>query len=150
MRIFEVMSDKVLTVPSSLAASDAWRVMAAHNQRHLIVKDGSQVVGVLSDADAGGRHGAAIRAGKTVAQLMDPHFASVSRQDTLRRAANLMRGHFAGCLPVIDHGRLVGVVTIEHLLMVLGHGIERPNHETRALLHHRVPHRKAATNAGRW
>jgi len=49
MRIFEIMSEKPRTVPPTLPAADAWRVMVAENVHHLIVKDGSKVVGVLSD-----------------------------------------------------------------------------------------------------
>lgn len=150
MRIFEIMSDHALTVPPTMAAAEAWRQMVVGNVHHLIVKDGSTVVGVLSDSDAGGRHGAAVRAGTTVADLMDKHFAAVGRQDTVRKAANLMRGRLIGCLPVIERERLVGVVTVTDLLALLGHGVERPGHEARAALHHRVPHRKTVAGAGRW
>ena len=150
MRIFEVMSEKVLTVPPALPAADAWQMMEANNVRHLVVKDGAKVVGVLSDTDAGGPHGEAVRARAAVRDLMDSHFACVTRADTVRKAANLMRGHKTGCLPVVERGRLLGVVTIGNLLEILGHGIERPNHEARAALHHRVAHRKAATSSGRW
>ena len=150
MRIFEIMSEKARTVAPTLPAPDAWRLMVAENVHHLVVKDGSKVVGVLSDSDAGGRHGAAVRSGTSVADLMDRHFAAVTRLDTVRKAANLMRGRLIGCLPVIERDRLIGVVTVTDLLALLGHGVERPDHETRAALHHRVPHRKAATSAGRW
>jgi CBS domain-containing protein len=150
MRIFEIMSEPVLTVPPALPAADAWQLMHEQHVRHLVVKDGSNVVGVLSDADAGGRHGAPLRASMTVGDLMERHFASVTRQDTVRKAANLMRGRQAGCVAVVEHGRLFGVVTIDDLLGLLGRGIERPSHEARAALHHRVAHRKALNGAGRW
>jgi len=150
MRIFEIMSEKPRTVPPTLPAADAWRLMIAENVHHLIVKDGSKVVGVLSDSDAGGRHGAAVRSGMTVADLMDRHFAAITRQDTARKAANLMRGRMIGCLPVIERDRLLGVITVTDLLALLGHGVERPDHETRAALHHRVAHRRATTSSGRW
>jgi len=150
MRIFEIMSERVRTVTPTLPAVDAWRLMVAESVHHLIVKDGSRVVGVLSDSDAGGRHGAAVRSGTIVADLMERHFAAVTRQDTVRKAANLMRGRLIGCLPVIERDRLMGVVTVTDLLALLGHGVERPDHETRAALHHRVAHRRAATSSGLW
>jgi CBS domain-containing protein len=124
--------------------------MAAENVHHLIVKDGSRVVGVLSDSDAGGRHGALVRTATTVADLMDTHFASVTRHDTVRKVANLMRGRLVSCVPVIERDRLIGVVTVADLLALLGRGVERPDHETRAALHHRVAHRKTAAGAGHW
>jgi acetoin utilization protein AcuB len=150
MRIFEIMSEKPRTIPPTLPAVEAWRLMVAENVHHLIVKDGSKVVGVLSDSDAGGRHGAPVRSETTAADLMDSHFAAVTRQDTVRKAANLMRGRLIGCLPVIERDRLIGVVTVTDLLALLGRGVERPDHETRAALHHRVAHRKAIGSTGRW
>jgi CBS domain-containing protein len=39
----------------SVPAADAWRLMTAQNVHHLIVKDGSKAVGVLSDSNVGGR-----------------------------------------------------------------------------------------------
>ncbi len=150
MRIFEIMSDDVLTVAPAIAASEAWRMMSEHNVRHLVVKDGSHVVGILSDGDAGGPHGAAVRTDATAGDLMNRHFATVTPQDTVRKAANLMRGRLTGCLPVVERGRLVGVVTVGSMLALLGHGVERPSHEARAALHHRTPHRKTASGAGRW
>jgi CBS domain-containing protein len=150
MRISEIMSDRVRTVPSTCPAPDAWQVMEANSVRNLVVKDGSEVVGILSESDAGGRNGASIRLGAIVADLMDTRFVTVTRHDTVRKAANLMRGRLVECLPVVEHGRLLGLVTADDLFGLLGRGVERPGHEARAALHHRVPHRKAPTNAGRW
>jgi acetoin utilization protein AcuB len=149
MRIYEVMNHTVHTVAPRDSAEGAWQVMHANRVRHLVVKDGSKIVGVFSDSDAGGRAGGALRAGKTVAELMDRHIVSVEREDTVRKAANLMTGHLIGCLPVIEHERLLGVVTVADLLKVIGRGVDRPSHDSRPVLHHRVPHRKNSA-AGRW
>jgi acetoin utilization protein AcuB len=149
MRIFEVMSERVQTIGPDESAERVWDLMNAKGLKHLVVKDGTAVVGIFSDSDAGGRSGAAIRSGKTVRQLMDPHVIAVSRDDTVRKAANVMAGHRSGCLPVIHHGKLVGVVTVADMLKVIGRGIDRPNHESRAPTHYRVPHRKNGA-AGRW
>ncbi len=150
MRIQEIMSEPVHTVVPGLDAQDAWEVMQTNGIRHLVVAEASKVVGVLSDGDAGGRHGGAIREGATVADLMDRHVPTVRRTDTIRKAANLMNGHLVGCLPVVERGRLVGVVTISDMLTVVGGGAGRPSHNARAALHHRVPHRKVRTATGRW
>jgi CBS domain-containing protein len=150
MRIQEIMSTTVHSVPPTLAAEEAWEVMHTKGVRHLVVKEGSQVVGVLSESDAGGRSGAAVRSGARVADLMDRHVVRVGPSDTLRRAANLMRGHLIGCLPVVDRQRLVGVVTIADILNVVGGGADRPSHEKRAALHHRVAHRRSRAATDRW
>ena len=150
MRIQEIMSSKIYSVAPDLAAEDAWQIMRTKGIRHLVVKDGSKVVGILSDSDAGGPSGAALRAGTQVVDLMNTHFVSVTREETVRKAANLMSGHRTGCLPVIERGRLVGVVTVVDMLNVIGKGIDRPAHPSRVPLHHRVPHKKVRQATGRW
>jgi acetoin utilization protein AcuB len=42
-----------------------------------------------------------------------------SPETTLQRAAGLMRGHVIGCLPVLEHEQLVGIVTITDVLDAL-------------------------------
>lgn len=150
MRIFEIMSEHVRTVPPTLAAVEAWDLMHTKKIHHLIVHDGDAVVGILSDGDLGGPHGGEIRAGHEVAEFMHRHFTVVAPDDTVRKAANLMVGREVGCLPVMHNDRLVGIVTIADLLAVLGGGIDRPGREHRPLMHHRVPHRKMRAAAGRW
>jgi len=150
MRIHEVMSDPVFVVAPVTPAEDAWQLMRTRGVRHLVVKEDSTIVGILSDSDAGGPSGTAVRAGAIVADLMDRHFVAIGRNDTVRSAANLMRGRGIGCLPVVDRGRLVGVVTVADMLAVIGGGADRPSHEKRATLSHRVPHRKALASTGRW
>jgi CBS domain-containing protein len=45
-------------------------------------------------------------------------------------------------VPVVDRGRLVGILTVSDLLELLGRGGDRPARPERHGLHHRVPHRK--------
>jgi len=149
MRINELMSEHVHTVGPEESAERAWALMHTAGVRHLIVKDGSSILGVFSDGDAGGRWGASVRAGKSVGDLMDRHFASIGPDDTVKKAANLMNGRLASCLPVVRRGKLVGVVTRTDLLRVIGRGVDRPSHAARAATHYRVPHRRNGS-AGRW
>jgi CBS domain-containing protein len=115
-----------------------------------VVKDDSEVVGVMSSRDAGGRMGFVLRQQSRVADLMTRTVATVSPDTTIRRVANLMQGHSIGCLPVVDGGRVVGILTVSDLLQLLGRGVERPARPVRRGLHHRVPHRKQKTASGMW
>ena len=133
-----------------MPAGDAWEIMRNKSIRHLIVAKGTQVVGVFSDRDAGGRAGATIRRGRTVADLMTRNVVTVDREDTVRKAANLMRGRTIGCLPVTRNGKLVGIVTTSDLLVLLGRGVDRPPHAERQAPHYRVPHRKQHRAGGAW
>jgi CBS domain-containing protein len=107
---------------------------------------------LLSERDSGGRRGAALRKGRTVAELMTRHPVTVRPDTPVRKAANLMRGRSIGSLVVTDdRTRLVGIVTVSDLLELVGRGIERPTVATgRPPLRHRAPHRKLHRAAGVW
>jgi CBS domain-containing protein len=126
MRVFEVMTEGVQTVPPTMAADEAWELMRRRRIHHLVVKEGTELVGILSDRDAGSRAGRAVRAGHTVQELMTGRTVTVAPHDTIRSVANLMRGRTIGCVPVVDRGRLVGILTVSDLLQLLGRGIDRP------------------------
>jgi acetoin utilization protein AcuB len=107
-------------------AERAWERMRQSRIRHLVVVEGGRVEGILSDRDLGGARGAAHRKGRTVSELMTPQVLTAGRNTTVRQAANLLRGHVVGCLPIVEGGKLQGIVTVSDLLELLGRGLERP------------------------
>ena len=149
MRIFEVMTKEVETVAPTLIAAEAAERMRQNRIRHLVVKDGRTIVGVLSDREVRGR-GAAQLTQQTVADLMTRSAASIGPRDTVRAAANLMRGRTIGCLPVVERERLIGIVTVTDLLDLLGRGVDRSTQPERVSLHYRVPHRKQRRFSAAW
>jgi CBS domain-containing protein len=151
MRMNEVMTEGVQTVAPSMAAADAWELMRRKRIHHVVVTRGADVIGILSDRDAGSRAGATVRSGRTVAELMTSHAVTLSPTDTVRKAANVMRGRTIGCLPITDtRGRLVGIVTVSDLLELLGRGVDRATKPERPLATHRAPHRKRHRAYGVW
>jgi predicted transcriptional regulator len=150
MRASDVMTKSVRTVSPGIPAADAWELMRQRNIRHLVVTEGSEVLGILSERDAGGRRGSSVRARSTVADLMTAPVVSVTPETTVRRIANLMRGRTIGCVPVVNRGRLAGIVTVSDLLQLLGRGIDRPAQPQRQGLHFRSPHRKKKGAHGVW
>jgi CBS domain-containing protein len=150
MRAAEIMTTEVQTVVPGMTATDAWGLMRRHRIHHLVVRAGSGVVGVLSDRDVGGRNGAAVRAQSNVADLMTSSVVTIEPKATVREIANLMRGRTIGCLPVVDRGRVVGIVTVSDLLGLLGRGIDRPAAASRRTLKFHTPHRKHRGAVGGW
>jgi acetoin utilization protein AcuB len=149
MRVFEVMTEGVRTVPPSLPAAEAWQLMRTAGIHHLVVTDERRIVGILSDRDAGGRAGAPVRAGKSVADLMTRGVVTIQSDETVGRAANVMHGRTIGCLPVLAGRKLVGVLTTSDLLEVIGTGGDRRPKVERRGLSHRVPHTKQHRRPGR-
>jgi acetoin utilization protein AcuB len=151
MRLEEIMTGGVLTVAADEAADRAWTLMKSRRVRHLVVCRGrdKDVVGVLSERDLGGPRGASLRNGRRVADLMTPSVVSAEPGTTVRKAANLLRGRSIGCLPIMDGGKLVGIVTLSDLLDVVGRGLERPGVNTkRWTLRHRGRRPKAGGSVG--
>jgi acetoin utilization protein AcuB len=117
------MSREVLTVTPETTVLDAGRLMIDHTIRRLPVVEGDQVVGIVTYGD--------VRAARamspsgldiwelsyqlsrlTVREIMTPNPVTISPDDTIGTAAQLMLKYMIGGLPVLDHGgRLVGIIT---------------------------------------
>jgi CBS domain-containing protein len=119
MRIADLMTHPVTTVRPELSADDAWDTMRRQQIHHLIVGANGDPMGVVSARDLST---IAARRGRTVADLMHSTVISVPPDATLKRAASLLRGHSIGCLPVVEKGRVVGIVTVSDLLELLVSG----------------------------
>ena len=142
MRVQDVMTRRVETIDAQASAELAYDSMRVKGIRHLVVKSGSELVGVLSQRDLGVAEQSDFRGKHVVSELMNTHVVTVGPDTSVRQAANLMRGRTIGCLPVVEEGqrkRLVGIVTVSDLLELLGRGIDRPAPGKRVNLNTRGP-----------
>ena len=120
MKIADLMSRRVHVAGPELDAETAWRCMQQLHVRHLVVVDArEQVIGLLSEGDLGGRHGAQLRHQKSVRDLMTPDPIVLDPEVDVHQAAELLRGLSIGCFPVVSGSALVGIVTTSDLLEVL-------------------------------
>jgi CBS domain-containing protein len=135
------MSREIKTTRPEASALEARSAMRTSRVRHLVVVDGRDVVGIVSDRDLGGRLAAGTE-GRSVGDLMTKTVVTARPETTIRQAANLLRGHVIGCLVVLDEARPVGIVTTTDLLDLLGRGAEHPiARSTRWTLRSRGPRR---------
>ncbi|HVC20998.1 MAG TPA: CBS domain-containing protein [Vicinamibacterales bacterium] len=125
MRIAEIMKPAVQTATEDEPLAVVAERMRAKRIHHLVVTRDGALVGVLSARDIG-PGGVPAGTARTVGDAMTEPVVTVTSDTPLRRAANVMRGHIIGCLPVADDGKLVGIVTISDLLTLIGKGQERP------------------------
>lgn len=126
MKLRELMHTDVVTIDSDASASAARSRMRKHRIRHLVVTSDGELAGILSERDLGGRDGNGARDGASVDDLMNRRVVSAQPTTTLRKAANLMSGNLIGSLPVLEDGKLVGIVTATDVLDALGSGTARP------------------------
>lgn len=120
MRLMELMTTDVQTATPDEEAERAYQRMRVGRFRHLVVMEGPRVLGVVTERDLGGARGSGMRRGRTVGEFMSRGPVSATPTTTVRRAANLLRAHSIGCLPVLEGGKVVGVVTLTDLLELLG------------------------------
>ena len=112
MLIQDIMTPDPTCVTAATTTADARAQMDALNCRHLPVLDGANLTGIITHRDLN-------RPGETVGELMSTQL--ITARPTLRvdAAAATMAVHKVGCLPVVEHGRLVGIVTTYDLLDAL-------------------------------
>jgi len=119
MLVASIMSREVRVIAPDAPAERAWQFMQEEHIRHLVVVDGENVVGVLSDRDLGGAHGAEARAGKLARDLMTPHAIVIGADTEVRDVAKILRDLTIDCFPVVDGHQLVGIITTTDLLDVV-------------------------------
>jgi len=142
MRVRDVMRRSVQTVSATASAENAFRLMRTRKVRHLVATKGGEMVGVLSDRDL--RALGSYRQVQSVEEAMTAPAVAAKPEMTLRQAANLLRGRTIGCLPVVERGELVGILTTTDLLELIGRGAERPVAKgKRWVLKGRGPRRKS-------
>jgi CBS domain-containing protein len=114
-RIRKLMTSDPVWIESSANLLEAVRLMREHDVGGLPVCDSSgRVVGVISDrtvlmvwARSGPRAARQVTAGS----LVDGNPVTVSPDDHASWAIELMSAHRVRRLPVVENGRLVGIIT---------------------------------------
>jgi CBS domain-containing protein len=131
MRVRDLMSpSEVKTVNPEDSLAYAAQVMLAGRLRHVPVVRGSAVVGVLSERDIlrrGSELGARGAAADWVAAAMSHPAVTADADEPLVSALTMMLNRKLGCVPVVDRGGLVGMITTTELLRhELDRAMERP------------------------
>ena len=123
MDVASCMTPDPLVVSPSTTLTAALRLMDDCSIRHLPVVESGRLVGVVSDRDLIGATGGTIigrrdaRAGSTpVADVMQGEFVAVAPDEPVLAAAVEVIVRGIGCVPVMEQGQLLGIVTEMDLL----------------------------------
>jgi CBS domain-containing protein len=112
--LLRAKGNDVLAVSPDRPVFEALTVMAEKNVGALLVVEGSRLVGVFSERDYARK---VILKGKSskeipVREIMSSHVLYVGPQNTIEECMALMTEKRIRHLPVLDEGRLVGVISI--------------------------------------
>lgn len=141
MKISDLMSTKLFTVAADDSVEGAVRLLQQRGVRHLLVLDGHDLVGILSDRDikraldpAKSKRKKLLNLGGLffllepilVKEIMTKDPVSIAPSATAQEAATLMVNRKFGALPVVSRGKLVGIVTESDLLRYFAETHNRP------------------------
>jgi CBS domain-containing protein len=125
MQIKELMSREVVMIGPGESCLDAVVRMQRARVRHLpVVNRDGMLVGVITDRDLrhhlfaprvfdtlGSTAVDVLLDGVRVAEIMSTAVVTVEAGASVGTAADIMRKHRVGSLPVVEDGRIVGIVT---------------------------------------
>ncbi len=144
MYVKDVMNSEVITVSLGTPVQDAFEIMRDGGFRHLPVLDEfDKIAGVLSDRDlrsvgaiykdeATGTENFLVTEDTIVDKIMATKPFSVSPDDSVSFAIDIMREKRIGCLIVSKGGELLGIVSYLDFLDALKKILDKPAQESAA------------------
>ncbi|MEE4607288.1 MAG: CBS and ACT domain-containing protein, partial [Desulfobacteraceae bacterium] len=131
MYVGRVMHTELVTVPPDTSLMKARDILEERKIAHLLVVNArGDLVGIVSDRDlkqnwaspavALSKHELNYLLAKvTVEHIMIKKILTVSPLTTIERAALIMQQHRISALPVLDEGRLAGIITSRDVMQVM-------------------------------
>lgn len=130
MRVGGMMQTQVITATPDMALADVQRLMRDHQIRHVPVVSGKRLVGIMTDRDvreASPSPATTLTRGEIAYQMATTPIKQCMTKDVvwiepdmdLVRATRLLLQRQCSCLPVVENGTLVGIITEMDCLRVL-------------------------------
>jgi len=128
--ILAAKGGKLLTISPIAMMSDVVKKMCEHNCGSLIVSEGQSMVGIISERDV-------LRAISDLDEPLEeiPGEARMTRnvvtgspQDDIKSAMGTMTKNRIRHLPVLDAGKLAGMISIGDIVKAQHQALERENH----------------------
>ena len=117
MLVARRMTRDPISISPEASIQEAIELMKTHSIRHLAVVDEQErLVGWVSDTELRGVFIASMIEELTVGDVMISDPITVSSTDVLEQAALLISKHKIGGMPVLEDGKLVGIITVVDIL----------------------------------
>jgi CBS domain-containing protein len=126
----EIMMGSPVTLTPDDTLDLANDVISLGRIRHIPVMDRGKLVGLLSERDLIGaaanrifglkqKSRSALLKAELIKNVMKKRVVTVAPETPIKELARLMAEKKIGCVPVVDHGTLVGLVTTTNVLRYL-------------------------------
>ena len=127
MTVEDIMSREVVTVPADTALMDIRKRLHEGGFHHILVVDDEELLGVISDRDVlraispfldtyTEEHRDVQTLAQPASEVMRTELITVAPTTDIEEAASQLLDHDISSLPVVDEGKLVGIVTTKDLL----------------------------------
>jgi len=91
--------------------------MAWKKIRHMpVVDEQNKIVGLITNTDVQDLSKHAIEKGISVEDVMIKNLITISQYESLEAAKNLIQSNQINCLPVVENGSLIGLITSKYFL----------------------------------
>jgi len=122
MKVRDIMTTNVVTIPSSTSIADTKRIMEAHRIRRLPVVDKGKLVGIVTEhrlESVSPSKATSLSVWEltylldktTVKEIMERNVITVSPDMSAEESLAVAQGNKVGALVVVEDGRVVGIAT---------------------------------------
>lgn len=113
-QVLEKKGSKVFSVGPDATVMEALTAMAEHDIGAVVVTEASRLVGIFTERDYARKVALRGKSSKdtNISELMTPNVCTITPSHTMDQVMNIMTENRFRHLPVVDHGQIVGIVTI--------------------------------------
>lgn len=116
-RLLETRNRTVLSIRPEISASEAMALMIQHDIGALLVMDGERLAGIITERDVARKLAQTESlAGVLVRDLMTVRVLYVRPDQTIEECMALMTEKHLRHLPVMEEGRLLGIISIRDVV----------------------------------
>ncbi len=123
-KVADFMVRNVITVTKDETLKEAAVKMRKHRVGSLVVVEGETPIGIITERDIVYKLVAEGKSFETkVGEIMSRDLKTITKDKTLKEAAKIMAAHGIRRLPVVEKGKLVGIITMDDIMRAEGIGI---------------------------
>jgi len=128
VRVSEIMTSAAVIDQSDDTLAEAAAKMWRQQTGSLLVMDGEDLVGIITERDVLKAVAQSVRPQDVrISEVMSKDLVTVGPGTSLREAAKIMADRWIRHLPVVDSGKLVGVLSQRDLAGVLAGALNEPD-----------------------
>ena len=125
MTIGDIMTKSVISVDAALTVNETAKMMEDAKVGAVIIMEDNTPVGIVTDRDFAIKIAAhAYQITTPIKLIMSSPLFSINSDETIRIAADLMHDRGIRKLPVIDDGKVVGIITSTDIVNLLAVCVE--------------------------